>query len=66
MSGTVLGTRYSTVNKVHERTGYIICKAQCKKKMQNPLFKLQEGNSITLNQAQGTYKCGNLCDCTGW
>lgn len=32
MSGTVLGTENSTMNKVYNRNGYIIRRAQCKRK----------------------------------
>lgn len=50
------------------RTSYIICRAQCKRNMQGPLFKtyeeFQDGNSRALNQTWKLSKHGVLWNCT--
>lgn len=44
MSDTVLGTRYSASDNVHNRTGYLICKAQCKGKCRTHCSRWQQNN----------------------
>lgn len=55
---------------LHLRIGHIIPRIQCKKKMQNPLFKMTKfhyfmSKLLKLVRAEHLTKHGALCGCTG-